>query len=122
MIIFRVTMNVLPEKQLEMMQTLISMIELTAKEAGCISYSAFCDIEDKNRLSLLEEWKTRKDLDRHIASHRFGVLLGTKALLSEPLEIQIHTVSHSEGIDAILKARDKKSNTSPTGGQRSHIK
>jgi quinol monooxygenase YgiN len=35
MIVFRITMNVIPEKQLEMMQTLISMIELTAKEAGC---------------------------------------------------------------------------------------
>lgn len=108
MIVCRITMNVVPEKQLEMMQTLISMIEPTAKEVGCISYSVFCDIEDENRFSLLEEWKTREDLDHHIASPRFGVLLGTKALLTGPLGIQIHTVSHSEGIDAIHTARAKK--------------
>ena len=108
MIVIRITMNVIPSKQLEMMQTLISMIDPTAKEAGCISYSVFCDIEDKNRFCLIEEWKTRKNLDHHIASHRFGVLLGTKALLREPLEIQIHTVSHSEGMDAIHAARRKK--------------
>ena len=47
MIVFRITMSVIPEKQLEMMQTLISMIEPTAEEAGCISYGVFCDIEDK---------------------------------------------------------------------------
>jgi quinol monooxygenase YgiN len=122
MIVFKITMNVIPGKQLEMMQTLISMIEPTAKEAGCISYCILIDIEDKNRFRLLEEWKTREYLDHHIASHRFGVLLGTKALLREPLEIQIHTVSHSQGIDAIHAVREKKANISPTDGQRSLIK
>ncbi len=122
MIVFRITMNVIPEKQLEMMQTLISMIEPTANEVGCLRYGVFCDIEDRNRFSLLEEWETREDLDRHIASHRFGVLLGTKALLYEPLEFQIHTVDHSEGIDAIHTAREKKANISSTDGQRGLIK
>ena len=106
MIVITITMNVIPGKQLEMMQTLISMIEPTAKEAGCIIYSVFGDIKDKNRFCLLVEWKTRKDLDHHLASHRFGVLLGTKALLREPLEIQIFTISHSEGMDAVHKIRN----------------
>jgi len=106
MIIVRITMNVLPEKQLEVMQTLSSMIEPTGKEAGCLSYAVYCDIEDKSLLSLLEEWETREDLDHHIRSHRFGVLLGTKTLLCEPPKIQIHTVSQSEGMEAIHAARD----------------
>jgi quinol monooxygenase YgiN len=122
MFVTKITMNVIPGKQLEMMQTLISLIDPTVKEAGCISYGIFCDIEDKNRFCLLEEWKTREYLDHHIASHRFGILLGTKALLSEPLKIQVYTVSHSEGMDAIHAARSKKANISPTDGQRNHIK
>ena len=105
MIIVRITMNVLPGKQLELSQTLLAMIEPTGKEAGCLSYAVFCDIEDKNRFSLLEEWETREDMDHHIKSHRFGVLLGTKALLSEPPKIQIHTVSQSEGMETIHAAR-----------------
>ena len=109
MIIVRIIMNVLPEKQLEVTQTLLSMIEPTGKEAGCLNYAVFCDIEDKNRFSLLEEWETREDLDHHIRSHRFGILLGTKTLLSEPPKIQIHTVSQSEGIEAIYTARGKRS-------------
>jgi quinol monooxygenase YgiN len=107
MIVVRITMNPFPEKQLEVMQTLLSMIEPTSKEAGCLSYSVFCDIEDRNRFSLLEEWETREDLDQHIATHRFGALLGIKALLAKPLDIQIHTVSQSEGMEAIHAARDK---------------
>jgi quinol monooxygenase YgiN len=109
MIVVRITMNPLPEKQLEVMQTLLSMIEPTSKEAGCLSYNVFCDIEDRNRFSLLEQWETREDLDHHVTTHRFGALLGIKALLSEPLEIQIHTVSQSEGMEAIYTAREKRS-------------
>jgi quinol monooxygenase YgiN len=109
MIIVKMTMFVLPEKQLEVMQTLISMIEPASIEAGCLNYAVFCDIEDKNRLSLLGEWETREALDHHIMSHRFGVLLGAKTLLSEPMQVQIHTISHSEGMEAIYKARDKRS-------------
>jgi len=123
MIVFRITMNVIPGKQLEIMQTLISMAEPTAQEGGCISYRIFCDIEDKNRLCLLEEWKTREYLDQHMASHRFGVLLGTEALLREPLEIQIFTVSRSEGMEAVQRVRNHiKSNISLTDGQGSLFK
>ena len=100
-------MNVLPEKQLEVMQTLLSMIEPTGKEAGCLGYTVFCDIEDKSQFSLLEECKTREDLDHHIRSHRFGILLGTKTLLCEPPKIQIYTVSQSEGMEAVAAVRSK---------------
>ena len=108
MILVRITMNVIPEKQLEVMQTLLSMIEPTEKEAGCLGYTAFCDMEEKGLFSLLEEWETREDLDQHLKTHRFGVLLGIKTLLCEPPKIQIHTVAQSEGMDAIVAARSKK--------------
>ena len=107
MIIARIRMNVLPEKQKEVMQTLLSMIEPAEKEKGCLSYDVFCDIEGKTVFSLIEEWETREDLDRHIRSERFGVLLGTKSLLTKPSEINIHTVSHSEGVEVVNALRGK---------------
>ena len=107
MILFRITMNVLPEKQKEFMQTLLSMIEPAGKEEGCLSYDVFCDMEDNHVFSLIEEWETREDLDHHIRSERFGVLLGTKSLLAKPLEMKIHTVSHSEGAEAVKALRGK---------------
>ena len=108
MIFVRITMHVLPDKQLEVTQTLLSMIEPTGKEAGCLSYSVFCDIEDKNVFNLLEAWQSREDLDNHIRSERFRALLGAKSLLGQPLVLKIHTVSLSEGIEAIHAARSKK--------------
>jgi len=107
MILVRIIMNVLPEKQKEVLQTLLSLIEPSEKEKGCLSYGIFCDIEDKNAFSLISEWNTRQHLDHHIRSDRFSVLLGTKSLLCEPLKIQIFTVSGSEGIEAVNSVRTK---------------
>jgi quinol monooxygenase YgiN len=108
MILVRIIMNVLPEKQKEVLQTLLSLIETPGKEKGCLSYGIFCDIEDKNVFNLISEWETRQHLDDYIKSYRFSVLLGTKSLLCEPPQIGIHTVSHSEGMEAIDAVRSKR--------------
>lgn len=107
MIIVRIILNALADKQLELTQTLLSLIEPVGRETGCKSYSVSCDIHEKNRFCLLEEWETRDDLDQHIKSHRFGVLLGTKILLREPLNIRIYSVSHLQGMEAIEAVRTK---------------
>ncbi len=109
MIFVRIAMNILPEKQLEVTQTILSMIKSMEKEAGCLGCAAFCDIKYNNRFSLQVEWETREGMDHHMRSHRFGALLGIKTLLCEPPGIQIYTVSKSEGIEAVHAARDKTS-------------
>ena len=101
-------MKALREKRAEIMQTLLSMIGPVGKEKGCLNYDVFCDIEVKTVFNLFEEWETREDLDRHIQSERFSVLLGTKSLLAKPLEMKIHTVSDSEGIEAVNSVRIKR--------------
>ena len=107
MIVVRITMQVLPEKQKELVQTILSMIVSMEKAVGCLSYSLFCNMEDKNLLNLLEEWQTREDLDHYLRSDMFGVLLGTKSSLTEPHGIQIHTIHQSEGMEAVHTARAK---------------
>jgi len=107
MILVRIIMNVLPQKQKEVMQTLLSMFDTAGEEKGCLSYDVFCDIDGKTVFNLIEEWETREDLDRHIRSGRFSVLLGTKSLLAKPLEMKIHTVSHTEGAEVINALRYK---------------
>ncbi len=108
MIIVRITMNVLSDKRTEVMQTLLSMIEPMENERGCLGCHLFRDIEDQNVFSLIEDWETREDLKDHMMSNRFSVLLGTKSLLCEPLQIEIHTVSHSEGMETVNAARKKR--------------
>jgi quinol monooxygenase YgiN len=101
MIIAITSMDVFPEKQKEVLQTLLSLIEPPGKEKGCLSYGIFCDIEDKNVFNLISEWETRKQLNHYMRSNRFRVLLGTKSLLCEPMKIQIFTVLNSEETEAV---------------------
>jgi quinol monooxygenase YgiN len=107
LIIVKITMNALIEKRTEVMQTILSMIEPTENEGGCLSSHGFTDIEDKNGFSLIAKWSTREDLDHYLRSDRFSVLLGTRSLLCEPPQIEIHTVSLSEGIETVNAARRK---------------
>ncbi|PIP38871.1 MAG: antibiotic biosynthesis monooxygenase [Desulfobacterales bacterium CG23_combo_of_CG06-09_8_20_14_all_51_8] len=105
--VIRTIMNVLPEKQKEVLQTLILIVEPTGKEKGCLSFGIYGDVENENVFNLISEWKTRKELDHHMKSARFGVLLGTKSLLAEPMKIQIFTISNTEGMDAVNTVRKK---------------
>jgi quinol monooxygenase YgiN len=107
MIIVRITMTVLLEKQKEVMQTLLSMLEPDGKEKGSLGHDLFCDMRDNQVFSLIEEWETREDMENHMQSDRFSALLGTKSLLAKPSDIRIHTVSHSEGMEAVKLAREK---------------
>lgn len=106
MIILRITMKALPEKRKELKQTLLSLIEPTTKEKGCLRYEGFCDITDNTVFTLLVAWENHEDLEHHLKSERFGVLLGTKSLLRELQKIEIHTVSLSEELAPV---RDHKS-------------
>jgi len=107
-VIIRITMNALMEKRTEVMQTLLSLIDPTENEKGCQSCQIFRGIEDQNVFSLIEQWASRENLDDHFKSERFSVLLGTKSLLFEPLLIEIHTISRSEGREAIDAIRNKR--------------
>ena len=107
MILVRIIMSALPEKQKELMQTLLSMIDTAVKDRGCLSYEVLCDIDGKTVFNMIEEWNTREDLDNHIRSERFSVLLGTKSLLVKSLEMKIHTISHTEGVEVVNALRGK---------------
>ena len=112
MVVVQITMHVMPEKQKELVQTLMSLMDAMGKGVGCINYALLCDITDNNQLFMLEEWESREKLDRHFKSCLFGVLLGTKSLLQQSHGINIYTVQKTEGINAVVAARGKRNDGS----------
>ena len=106
MIIVRTILRTLPEKQKEVMQTLLSMIEPPANGNGLLSYGIYQDIEDITVFKLISEWESRRHLDVHLNSDRFGILLGTKSLLCKPIDVQILTVTQVEGMEVVRTARE----------------
>ena len=105
MVIIIIEMTALTEKRLELEQTLAALMESTRKEKGCLSHNVFKDIENDNSLSLIQLWQSREDLDDHLRSDTFTVLMGTRYLLNRPPEITMSEVSHSSGWEAVEAVR-----------------
>ena len=90
MILVIIRMKVLPEKRMELSQTIASLIGSIRMEKGCICCDFSQSNEDENRLFLLEEWDTQENLKSHLKSERFRVLRGAMTLLKEPYEMMFH--------------------------------
>ena len=101
MILVIIRMNVLSEKRKELSQTIASLSGSIKMEKGCRRCDFCQSVEDENRLLLLEEWDTKKNLMIHLESGHFRVLRGAMNLLKKPYEIMFHTVFHPVRIEEI---------------------
>ncbi len=109
MIIAQLTMKARQEKQEELLQTMLAMIEVMPGEPGCRKYQVFRNIKNPDSFSSISEWDSRNNLHLYLKSDKFSILLGTKSLLSTPMQLRILNVSCSEGIELVRSIRDKSS-------------
>ena len=82
-------LNARPSKDMELKQTLLALNDPIRNGKGCLSYTVFEDVENKNCFCLVGQWKTRADLDNHRQSDSFAVLMGARGLLDTDPEIII---------------------------------
>jgi quinol monooxygenase YgiN len=94
-------MRVLPEKRMELSQTIVSLIRSIRIGEGCRRFDFCQDVEDENKFCLLGEWDTRESLKRHLKSECFKVLRGAMTLLREPYDMVFHTGFHPKGMEEI---------------------
>lgn len=88
MLITTIKLHGRPEKRKEIMQTLKGLTRQLAKDRGCLRADLYQDIDDKDTLYVIEEWRSQEDLDRYKSSRSLAVLLGLESLLVKPAEIQ----------------------------------
>lgn len=105
MILLLIRMKVLPEKHLELSQTIALLIRSIRTEKGCLRCDCCQNVDNENELCLLEEWDTKESLLSHLTSERFRVLRGARNLLTEPQEMMFHTVFQPEGLKETLCQR-----------------
>jgi quinol monooxygenase YgiN len=105
MIVLKIVFNVLPEKYLELEQTLLSMSSDLYKISGCKQADLWRDSRDESRLYKISSWENRTALDAYLQSDKFSALMGTKLLLRTPPSVTIDSVVSSEGMEAVTKVR-----------------
>jgi quinol monooxygenase YgiN len=107
MIVSMMKLNVSPDNRKELLQTISSLNQSTRQEKGCLDHHVYQDVENANILFFKEEWETLWDLENHLRSYRFSVLLGAMRLLVEPPEFEFNEVKATSGIEVIRAAREK---------------
>jgi quinol monooxygenase YgiN len=94
-----------PEKRKEILQTLKAILGPIRREQGCISCNCYVDVEAENVIFFKEEWKTSEDLDTHLRSVHFGILIGAMNLLNKEPDIRFNKIASTAGPEAIKAAR-----------------
>ena len=87
-------MTVIPEKRRELLQTIAAISDLTRKESGCQ------DVEDEKQLSLIETWKTPKQVEKRLKSNMFSAFMGAVNLMSKQHEVKFFRYSESKEMQA----------------------
>ena len=90
MVFNTIRMNVFPEKRREVSQAITSLVSVIKTEKGCRRCDFFYSVEDENELCLFGEWESREDLDSHLQSEVFKVLLGAMSLLKNPHDLKLY--------------------------------
>jgi quinol monooxygenase YgiN len=100
-ILVTLKMIVQPERRSHLLEAMRGMFEPARVERGCLGYSLYEDVENRNAFILLEEWETQQDIESHISKDNNRRLLALMDLLSEQPILQFNTVSHTAGMDLI---------------------
>ena len=98
-----VNVKVAPEKRQYAIETFKAMIGPVSVLPGCQSCCLYNDVDDDDRLFLLEHWISPKQFENHVRSPYFRYIFGILELASERPEVLIHTVTRSQGIEFIEK-------------------
>jgi quinol monooxygenase YgiN len=93
------------EKRKEVLQTFKAILGPIRREQGCISCNCYVDVEAENIIFFKEEWKTSEELDTHLRSVHFGILIGAMKLVNEEPVIRFNTIDSTAGEEAIKAAR-----------------
>ena len=77
----------------ELKSSVLELVAETRKEAGCIVYQLFQDLNNQKLFTFVEEWESTEDLDKHLNSKHFKEA-GPKLteILAKDLEISVNTL------------------------------
>ncbi|MBV8592487.1 MAG: antibiotic biosynthesis monooxygenase [Acetobacteraceae bacterium] len=82
-----------PEKRQELEEILRRIVAPTRREEGCIDYHLHVSDADPNLFMFYENWRSREDLERHLAMpHLAPVRERGPELLAAEAEIQSYTM------------------------------
>jgi quinol monooxygenase YgiN len=113
MILATLCITVPPGRRDEMVRAFWPLLGPTRVEPGCLSCRLYAEACNQEVLYYAEEWDTPQQLERHMRSARYEVLLAIMEASTQPPVLRYHTVSGVRGLEYLEAVRLGK--TSPPG-------
>ena len=76
--------RVTPEKRKELYQTIMPLLDPIRQEKGCLNCNFYLDAGNQYESLLVAEWESKDDLDNHLQSNHFAILVGAICVLANP--------------------------------------
>ncbi len=94
-----------PEKLAEVLKAIRTLLEPIRVKPGCLSWHICQDIDDNNAITFIGEWSSRGDLDEHIRSKEYKIVLSLMEMSIEPPKVSFNFVSESKGLELVEEIR-----------------
>lgn len=97
-----------PASRRELVQALVGWAEAVRQAPGLVHASVAEDVEVEAAFDLVAEWGTEKELEAHLLSDTFGVLLGAAEVLGLSVRVSVARTADQYGMDVIKKRREAR--------------
>jgi quinol monooxygenase YgiN len=89
----------------QVVRTLIAQLGPLRVQPGCLRCDLYQDIENRETVTLVEEWESQAELDHRLRSEEYRAVLETIELAQEQPIIQFDTVTRRAGLEIVASAR-----------------
>ncbi len=94
-----------PERQKEIVDVIQMFIAPLRANPACVGCRLYRGIENDNILAFEEEWRSERELARHMRSDDYRALLSVIDLSTVPPEINLHTIGDTSGMELMASFR-----------------
>ena len=94
-----------PKSRAEVVRTLTAQLGPLRVQSGCLRCDLYQDIENRDIVTLVEEWESQAELDVRLRSDEYRAVLETIELGQEQPIIRFDTVTRSGGFETVASAR-----------------
>jgi len=112
MILSTVRLSISAQQRSEVLRILRVFMGHATARAGCAGFSFSQDLADPEALTISGRWLTRDDLDEHVRSAEYRLLLAVIDLSETPPEISFDELVHLGDLDLVQSLRTPGPNDS----------
>jgi len=111
MILSTVLVAISAHERPEVLRILRVLMGHATARAGCVGLSVSQDLTNPEALTISERWVTRNDLDEHVRSPEYRLLLAVIDLSMTPPEISFDELEHLGGLELVCALRTPEHKT-----------